>query len=470
MSLHSTVSAYWHLFRLLAMPSRYQYWLLVMGIGCALLGLVAWPFGYGWLSLLGIAFLGVWLAISGMLIHGQLLVVASNRTLILLHGMRRRALVVHALMVALIAVVLALLHTLKGGDLISSLIVSWALCSLVSFGFVGSLVWSPQYGMLISYLLGIGLWYVVWFLLDLPAWLYLGVAVVAWWVYARWWLQWRPEKRIHSPFMAVTWGAMTRNHSPSIGWHIVGDVKRYLLRLFVTTEPSPHTLFLTLLMGGEASLVNRLINWLFIVVLLISVWLLSYAFGGMGVLSDLVNAFGELLYWVFLCCAGMGFLMRMYHNLARAWLYFPNHRCALFRVIESRYLQCLLMDSVMFCLLGALVVQIGFPELRTNTLLVVWFPLYFLIVVSFWWFYFQCAWLMYCYTQGSLKGWSAAIVSGVNAQLMLSAGVWWLVEQRGHSLEYLAILVIVIFLLLSLALRPLAQKASRRMTFARRAT
>ncbi len=469
MSIHSNINAYWQLFRLLAMPSRYQYWLLVMGIGCGLLGLLAWPFGYWWFALPSIGFLGVWLAISGMVIHGQLLAVASNRTLILLHAIRRRALVVHALMVALIAVVLAFLHTLKGGDLISSLIVSWALCSLVSFGFVASLVWSPQYALLISYLLGIGFWYVVWFLLDLPVWLYLGVAVVAWWSYARWWLQWLPANRIHSPFVAVTLIAMTRNHSSSIRWRIVDNLKHYLSRMFVGTQSSPRDLYLSLLMGGEVGLLNRLMSRVVLTAIVILAWFFLYARVGKGSVNDVLDIFLALMFLAFFCGAGMAFIVWMYHNLARTWLYFPRDRCALFRAIEWRYLQCLLMDSVLFCLLGAVVLVSGFSELNVDISSPLWLPLYFLLVVSFWWFYFQCAWLVYCYSQGSLKWWSFANTFVVAFQLMLAAGGWWWVKQSGQSLKHVAILLIVIFFLLSVALRPLAQKASRRMTFARRA-
>jgi hypothetical protein len=470
MSIHSNVNAYWQLFRLLAMPSRYQYWFLLMSIGCALLGVLAWPFGYWWLGLPSVAFFGLWLVFAGLVIHGQLLAVASNRSLGLLHSIRRRALVIHALIMTLIAVILGLLQVLRGEALISSLVVSWALCSLVSFGFVASLVWSPQYGLFILYLLGIGLYYVVWSLLNLPVWLYLGVAVLAWWVYARWWLQWRPKKRINNPFMAVTWGARQRTHKPSSVWRTYSGVKRRLLLPLVNLESSPRDLYMSLLMGGATSPLNRLINWLVFTAFFILIWLLFYTFAGMGVLYDMVSAFSGLMFWGFLCGAGMGFIMWMYHNLARAWLYFPDDRCALFRAIEWRYLQCLLMDSALFCLLGAGVLRVGFSQLYTEISLLLWLPLYFLIVVSFWWLYFQCVWLLYCYTQGSLKWWSFAIVFGVAAQLMLAASVWWLVEWRGQALEHLAILFILSFLLLSLALRPLAQKASRRMTFARRAT
>lgn len=468
MSAQQTASTYWHLFRLLTMPARYQYWLLIISIGCALLGALGALVGYWWLWIPAAALFSVWFFTAGLIIHGQLLVVASNRSLSLLRSIRQRALVIHVATLSLVSVLPALLQIVKGEALIDSLVVSWVLCSLMSFGFIACLVWSPQFGLLLLWVVGWGFYKLVW-PLGVPLWLYFGVAVIAWWLYARWWLRWLPAKRIDNPFMMASWGTMqVRVQISFVGQGLFIGVKRRLLRLIVAREPSPRDLYASLLTGGAVSLPGRLVNWLTFTVILLLVWLLAYVFGAMGFFNDMIGIVGPIMFWVFLSGAGMGFIMWMYHNLARAWLYFPGSRSTLFRAIEWRYLQCLLMDSTLFCLLGAVVFKAVFPDVYEEISLLLWLPLYFLLVLGFWWFFFQCGWLVYCYTHGSVQWWSFAVFLGVIGQLVLAGSCWWLVEQGVQAPETLAFMLVIVFLALGLVLRPLAQVASRRMSFARR--
>lgn len=463
-----SLNSYWYLFRLLAMPARYQYWLLVMSIGCALLGALGGLFGYWWLWIPAAALFPVWLFTAILVIHGQLLAVASSRSLNLLRSIRQRALVIHLGMLGLVSVLLALLQIIKGEALISSLVGTWVLCSLASFGFIAALVLSPRYGLLLLWLVGWGFYKFVW-PLGLPLWLYLSTAVIGWWFYARWWLQWRPERRIDNPFMMASWGTMQlRTQNLFAGQVAFIGMKRRLIQLLIAREPSPRDVYLNLLMGGVVSLTGRLINWLAFVAILISVWLLSYVFGAMGLFNDLIGIVGVVMFWAFLSGAGAGFIMWMYHNLARAWLYFPGSRSGLFRAIEWRYLQCLLMDSTLFCLLGAVVFRTVFPDVYVEISLLLWLPLYFLLVLGFWWFYFQCGWLVYCYTHGSVQWWSFVVFLGVVGQLVLAGICWWLVAQGVQPPENLAFTLVIIFLVLVLLLRPLAQIASQRLSFARR--
>ena len=468
MSSLQEVRAYWQLFRLLTMPARYQYWLLIIGIGFAALGALGGVFGYWWLWIPAPALFGVWLFTAGLIIHGQLLSVASNRSFNLLPGVRQRALVIHLAVLSLVSGLLALLQLIKGEPLVASLIGSWAICSLLSFGFIASLVLSPQYGLLLLWLFGWVFYKWVW-PLGMPLWLYLCVAVIAWWLYARWWLQWLPEKRIANPFMAATWGAMQLSKQNLFaGRGAFVGIGRRLLRLAPLREVSSKEVYINLLLGGAGSLLERLVNWLVIPAVLALVWLLCFVFDITGVVKDLAEVAVAISFWAFLSGAGLGFIMWMYHNLGRAWLYFQGNRVALFKAIERRYLQNLLLDSVVFCSLSAIALWWLYPDLSLGFSHLLWSSLYFVLVLGFWWFYFQCAWLVYCWTHGSVQWWSFAVFLGVIGQLMSAGFCWWLVAQRGQALEALVLIFACGFLLLGSVLRPFARVASARMNFARR--
>ncbi|MEN0035785.1 MAG: hypothetical protein AAGC78_01905 [Cellvibrio sp.] len=469
MSAPRIVSAYWQLFRLLTMPARYQFWILIGSLGCVLLGAVGSVLGYAWFWIPAPVLFGIWFFNAALVIHGQLLVLASNRSLNLLPNVRQRALVIHFAIIILISVALTLLQFMKGEALAASVIGSWTLCSLLSFGFIASLVFSPQYGLLLLWLFSWGFYRLIW-PLWIPLWCYSCVAVIAWWVYIRWWLRWLPEKRISNPFMVATWETLQqRSQNASGGQGILVGVAQRWLRFFPAKNASPQDAYIYLLMGGAGSRLARLVNWLVALVILMLVFSLCRIFGISNVLQDLAQVAAVICVWGFLGGAGLGFIMWMYHNLGRTWLYFPGSRAALFKAIERRYLQVLLLDALLFCVAGFLVVQLIYPDLYLDRSSLLRGAYYFVLVLSFWWFYFQCAWLVYCRTHGSVQWWNFAVFLYVIGQLMLAGCCWWLVEKNGQSPESLVMILVLGFLLFGLALRPIAQAASLRINFSRRA-
>lgn len=469
MNVPQRVSAYWYLFRLLTMPARYQYWILIASIGCAVPGVVGQVLGYWWLWIPAVILFAIWVFNAALVIHGQLLVMASNRSLNLLPGMRQRALVIHLAAMSLVSVPLALFQFMKGEALVASLIGSWTLCSLLSFGFIASLVFSLQYGLLLLWLCGWGFYQLVW-PLGIPLWLYCGIAAVAWWLYIRWWLRWLPPKQIGNPFMVATWASMQeRSQNAFAGQGILVDTGARLLRLFPARKVTPGDVCMHLLMGGAGSLLERLMNWLILIAVVVLIFLLCRVVGVAGVLKDIAEVLVIICFWGFLSGAGLGFVMWMYQNLGRVWLNFPGSRSALFNAIERRYLQGLLLDSVLFCCVGLVVLRLMYSGSYPDMPLLLWGSCYFVLVLTFWWFYFQYAWLVYCRTHGSIQWWNFAMFLGLIGQLVVAGGSWWLVEHRGLSPELVAALLALAFLLSGLVLRPLAQSASVRMSFARRA-
>lgn len=100
MNTRTHFAGYWQLFRFLTMPARYQYWTLNLGLISGVLALGAVALGTKtWLIVLPLAIFAIWLFNAMIMLHGQLLAVASSRTLNLLPLTRRRALLIHFAMV-----------------------------------------------------------------------------------------------------------------------------------------------------------------------------------------------------------------------------------------------------------------------------------------------------------------------------------------------------------------------------------
>jgi|GEM_PF-5776009 len=467
MNTPPSLNSYWQLFRWLMLPARYHYWLFIFFLAMSGVALVGAIFGLLNMQTDGVLLVGLWVtafmlwfSVSILVLHGQLLVLASNRQLHLLPGLRSRALALHLLALTLIAVfITAWGCILKDNELsVAGFVFNWALCVLASIIFLLCLIWFSSVALIAIWLMSIIVAKFFW-PLGLSPWLLLIVALLAWVGFGYWWLRWAPAKKFNNMFLMRNW-----QNFPKSAFNPPSLLPARLRQLGAIITPSTSSLFHNLLNGGAGSVPRRVMVGLGSNV----VGLIAFGFLMQMKHSEPLGEFLRVLIpvalWAYISGAGLRFFIRLYANLGRAWLYFPGTRAALFGATEKYFIWLILLDLVMISLLAG----IGCYWIYPDYLQLKWLVIYCMLAISVNWLVFHFGWWLYCYTKGSNSWLGVASLFILIVQIFISGLCWRLVVDGHLALEILLSGIVVSCLSIGFLLRSRALHASLGMTFSRR--
>lgn len=461
-------SQYWHLFRWLMIPARYHYWLFMLSLVVTVIAVFSVVVG-SWLNVgdWRLVFIGVWAVVFALwsfsavlVLHGQILSLPSNKQLRLMPGVRQRALVIHWVVLAIMAILLtACQYYLMGMEFsLARVILNWAFFSLGSIIFLFCLKWFANFSMLAIWIVGMGFSTYIW-PLNISTWLLSILALAAWLGFSYWWLQWLPSKKIENIFLLRNWQSVQRTSSNN--WFVLPI---NMLAPRIKNSYTSASLYMHLLNGVTGNAVSRVIIWLIIgsfCVLGIILWITLFNFA--GVLLDIAQIAIPITLWTFLSSAGMGYFTGLFASVGRVWFYFPGTRAELLSAVEKNFMLSLVIDLFFVCVLTGLACYWVFPEY----LLIKWIVLYCLLVLVVNWLLFHFVWYLYCRTQGNSNLLGVAIFFIIMAQIFLAGVGWSLVSGGKISAELLMLGAIVFCFLGGLLLRGFAKKATKSVSFAR---
>ncbi len=462
----AALNGYWKLVRWLVLPERYHYWLfmfsLMVSIVTAISGVSGLLNGHI-IGVLVIVFWAIvftlWFSISLLMMHGQLLLMASNRQLYLLPGVRIRALTVYWLVITAMAVLLTvgqwvLMDTALS---ITGFVFNWSLCVLASVVFLWCLTFFSTFALLVFWGLCMLFSRFVW-PLELSPWVMLVLALSALIGFSYWWLRWVPAKKYTNIFLMSNWQEFQK--TASMPWLTISTKLGLLKKV---SHPEPTSLFRYLLYGRMGNFGLRVLIWLLMTgVVLLCAELLAMN-GYSAWLTEMMRVLIPITLWGYLC-GGLGFFMRLYSNLGRVWLYFPGSRKMQFVVIERYFMLLMLVDLVFICLLASVACYWVYPEY----LQLQWVIFYCLLVGGLNWLLFQMAWWLYCRTQGSNNWLGIATFFVIFVQVFVAGLCFGLVFSGSISAQAMMSGVIMFCILSAFLLRQRMLRTSQNMSFSRR--
>lgn len=319
------------------------------------------------------------------------------------------------------------------------------------------MAWSTQFGMLLLWPFGV-LLYKYSGALGLSPWLQILLTLGVWFVFARWWLSWKPAKRYPNPFTMNQRDWQRQNQMSFF------RTDHWVKRLLPTRKTSAEDLFLTQLRGHNISLPERALYWGLAVVVTVMLIGLASLFGGAKPALEMAKIQLAFSFWIYLCGGCAPFIYSCLTNLGRCWLAFPGDRTAMFRVIERRLNQSVIVD----CLCLGLIGFAAHLWLDGDLFRLQWMLPVLMIALVMQWALFLIFWLVYCHSEGSINSISLVAFLVTCVQIFLIAFYWSYTDGGQTNLALPCISTFVGLTIIGLILRPRALAASEQMSFARR--